>query len=233
MTPLDELDMNITIPLEIMQTSLRRPPARIIKRTLRVMKHRFSYTHFDDSDILQFFVDNPQPGLRDVRDRFLSLKSGEHKADLFRYFYLYVRGGVYFDTDVLLVRDLAPYLSGVDFLSVNSGAVGDSLFQGFLASRAGHPVLRQAIEDVCNISNDLLRCDHHLLCKNLKNFLDDFIAADPSSQHHVNLLEEIVHRRKVAKSIDDKGRIVLYHFWRRDFPPTFPFFHKGARIAWP
>lgn len=225
--------MNNTIPLEIMQTSLVRPPARIIKRTLRVLKNRFEYRHFDDDGIIKFFESNPQPRMPDVRDRFLHLRSGEHKADLFRYFYLYVRGGVYFDTDVLLVRDLSSYLTGVDFLSVNAGAVDDSLFQGFLASRPGHPVLRRAIEDVCNTSNEQLRNDHHLLCKNLKIFLDDFLVENTSASKRVTLLREIVHRRKVAKSIDVYGRVVLYHFWRRDFPPTFPFIHRGAKIAWP
>lgn len=215
-----------------MQTSLRRPPANIIGRTMRVLGSGFSYVHFDDDAIFKFFEDHPHDNFPDVSCRFRDLRSGEHKADLFRYYYLYTLGGVYFDTDVLMVAPLERYLSGCGFLSVRSGAVPNSLFQGFLASEAGHPVLERAIKDVCDTSNDQLKSDHHLLCKNLDRFLREALSNNDVNPNTVTLFDEVLHSRKVAKSLDAQGRCVLYHFWRREFPPVFPIAYQGAKIAW-
>ncbi len=215
-----------------MQTSLRRPPERIIRRTMRVLGDGFTYVHFDDDAILKFFGNHPHSDLPGVSDRFRELKSGEHKADLFRYYYLYTMGGVYFDTDVLLTAALHRYLLGCDFLSVKSGAVPDSLFQGFLAAGPGHPVLKRAIRDVCDTTNAQLKADHHLLCKNLHLFLQEALSEQDIQPDTVILFDEVLHSRKVAKSLDADGRCVLYHFWRREFPPVFPVGYPGTKVAW-
>ncbi|MBF9020258.1 hypothetical protein HKCCA1058_06045 [Rhodobacterales bacterium HKCCA1058] len=220
------------IPNVVMQTSRRSLPARIVRRTMSVLGPKFQYVHYDDRAIEKFFSDYPHGELPGVLERFRDLNAGEHKADLFRYYYLYTLGGVYFDTDVLLVSPLAKYLSGRDFVSVRSGAVSNSLFQGFLAAEAGHPVLERAIRDVCNSTNDQLKSDHHLLCKNLDRFLREALSNHDVNPDTVTLFDEVLHSRKVAKSLDAQGRCVLYHFWRREFPPIFPIAYQGAKIAW-
>lgn len=214
-----------------MQTSRSKPPNAIVRRTVQTLGPRYTYRHLDDSEILQFFANNPVDGLEAVESRFLSLRSGEHKADLFRYYYLYVCGGVYFDIDVLLVSDLFSYIKGRDFVSVSAGNVNGALFQGFLAASPGHPVLYKAILDVCEISDQSLASDHHILCKNLKRFLDDHLENSGAAKNSALLLSEVSHNRNVAKSIDENGNTVLYHFWKRRFPPRFPIFVPGAKCA--
>lgn len=218
----------MSIPHKIMQTSRSRLPAWVIHRSLAVVEKSFEYEHFTDEEIHSFFDDHPVPDFRDVPDRFLSLRSGEHKADLFRYYYLYVHGGAYFDTDVLLVRDIRPYLKGRSFVSVKAAGVSSALFQGFLCAQARHPVLHKAIADVCATSDEALRRDHHLLCRNLHKFLLDYIEESAERAQSVLILKELPYRRKVAMIADESNQPVLYHYWRRDYPPLFPVLEKGA-----
>lgn len=210
------------IPRQIVQTSPKKLPSSIVRRTMRTVGDDFSYRHYDDAAILEFFSDHPLPGVEKVSERFLSLRSGEHKADLFRYYYLYVCGGVYFDTDVLLVSNLDCYITENSLVSVLAGNVGGALFQGFLATSPGHPVMLRAVRDVCEISDQQLAADHHVLCKNLKVFVDQYVQQDNAARGSTLLLKEVPHNRNVAKSIDFSEKTVLYHFWKRPYPPRFP-----------
>lgn len=219
------------IPKRIFQTSKKKLPNSIVRRTLRTVGDAFQYQHFNDADILKFFQDHPIAGVQGVKERFLSLRSGEHKADLFRYYYLYVAGGVYFDTDVLLVSDLKFLLASRDFVSVATDNVDGALFQGFLAAVPGHPVLLQAVRDVCEISDKELALDHHVLCKNLKAFLDDYLEKNVKAKNSTLLLMETSHSRNVAKSVNAIGETVLYHFWKRSYPPRFPILTPKATWA--
>jgi FkbM family methyltransferase len=56
---------------------------------------------FDDDAIIKFFKDNPLPEFPNVIDVFHSFTYGPHKSDLFRYYYLYLNGGFFIDSDVM------------------------------------------------------------------------------------------------------------------------------------
>lgn len=219
------------IPHQIIQTSRESLPDAIVRRTMRTAGSLFDYRHFDDAKILRFFEEHPINEVDAVTRRFLSLRSGEHKADLFRYYYLYVCGGIYFDTDVLIVTDLKSYICDNNFVSVNAGNVRNALFQGFLAAAPGHPILLRAVLDVCETSDQSLALDHHILCKNLKRFLDEHLEKNSADRNSTLLLSEVAHNRNVAKSLDENGNPVLYHFWKRRYPPRFPISVPGAKWA--
>jgi mannosyltransferase OCH1-like enzyme len=41
-----------------------------------------------------------------IAEVFHSFEKGEHKSDLFRYYFLYVKGGVFMDTDAMIEVDI-------------------------------------------------------------------------------------------------------------------------------
>ena len=57
----------------------------------------WTYEHYTDAEIIRFFQQNPIHELPNVIEKFYSLQYGEHRADLFRYYFLYLNGGVYMD----------------------------------------------------------------------------------------------------------------------------------------
>ena len=110
----------------------------------------------------RFYTDDDARGFiqkhfsKEVLQAFDALIPGAFKADLFRYCVLLITGGVYADTDVLMKTDLEAaippdvgFMVPLDSPGVESGH-NSCLWNGFMASAPGHPVLARVIELVVN-----------------------------------------------------------------------------------
>lgn len=64
---------------------------------------RYNHTVFDDDDCVHFL--NTHYG-KSYSDKFTNISNGAHKADLFRYAYLYIKGGLYVDIKTIFIKDL-------------------------------------------------------------------------------------------------------------------------------
>ena len=62
-----------------------------------LMPRDWTYLHFTDEDIVLYFREHPLPGFDHIVEKFGSITVGAHKADLFRYYFLYLNGGAYLD----------------------------------------------------------------------------------------------------------------------------------------
>lgn len=97
---------------------------------------------FDDDDCERYLREHFD---RRLLARYLGLKKGAHRADLWRYCVLWREGGLYLDIKTELIRPLADILPrgrNATVLSMMNGTV----YQGILhAPRPGSPVLRQCI----------------------------------------------------------------------------------------
>ena len=93
-----------TIPKTIMMTNKDkdRIPAHIYDQYKKFAKD-YKMVVFDDRDC-ESFLKKEYPN--EVLRTFRSLRTGAHKADLFRYAYLYKCGGVYLDVKTVLLKNL-------------------------------------------------------------------------------------------------------------------------------
>jgi len=91
----------MNIPKVIIQTSKLRPPKYIIE-LIKSKSEGWEYKHFTDEDIIEFMDNNPIEEFPKCPEIFHSFKMGQHKADFFRYYYLYIKGGVYVDSDLII-----------------------------------------------------------------------------------------------------------------------------------
>jgi hypothetical protein len=100
---------------------------------------------FDDDRIIQFFKDNALPEFPNIIDVFHSFKDGGHKADLFRYYYLYLNGGFFIDSDLMThVHMNQIYSAEHDLILV---------FSDISCNRQHHPEIKSPI-----IFNGLMGC---------------------------------------------------------------------------
>ena len=137
---------NATIPNVVVQTwhkPLSQVPAKVIG-TIRRATEGFKYEYYTDDACISFLRREYSESHADV---FRDLPCGAHKADFFRYCYLYKRGGVYMDIDlealVPLRHSLRSLPPGTLVTCLDAGRSG--IFQAFLAAPPRHPIFPELI----------------------------------------------------------------------------------------
>ena len=116
-----------------------------------------NYKHiiYDDNEIVLFL--KKYYG-QDVLNTFLTLHRGAHKADLFRYCYLYVYGGVYLDIKTKLIKNIDTIFNKekVDFYTVLS-MHKPTIYQGIIATKAKNPIFLKLIDYIVHYPKPVKR----------------------------------------------------------------------------
>lgn len=232
----------MTIPKVLFQTSLCKPPVYLIER-IKTFCPGWEYKHFLDADIIQFITENPLEDFTNSLAVFHSFKFGAHKSDFFRYYYLYVNGGVYLDSDAVLESDLDSIIEDYSFITVNSGLdkiheMEKSIFNGFICAAPKNKIIYQALKEIYYMDVEILNKHYFLNCKNLYkivynyNKIFDEISekADKPMKKEIKILEEEIIDDKSAVS-KDHGKIVLSHHFAKDFliPSLIPIKEKTLK----
>tara|TARA_R100000152_G_C6769231_1_gene194988 strand:+ start:273 stop:1136 length:864 start_codon:yes stop_codon:yes gene_type:complete len=123
----------------------------------------YEYKYFTDKDCDEFILQNFH---KDVRLAFNLLKPGAMKADLFRYCYLFIKGGVYTDLDNICIRPIDEWMNcekeefvtmlDLAYLEERSKESNDLLpkvkhdliYQAFIASKPDNPILKKCIDHI-------------------------------------------------------------------------------------
>lgn len=199
---------NNSIPKVLLQTSPYRVPDYVVDMNMRFCSG-WEYKHFDDDDIYQFFEQNPLDEFGDAREKFDSFSNGAHRADFFRYFYLYQKGGVYLDSDAVLNADIESICEDYDFVTINSYHDNkDLVFNGFLAVKPGCSIMYEALKDAYETTDALLLEDYHLLCKNL------FMIVQRHLSENIKIYQEEKSDDFYAgvRTYNDDRKLILTHY---------------------
>ena len=199
------------IPKVIFQTAKKSPPNYVIEQ-IRHFSPGWEYKFFNDEDCLRFFDENPLQEFLDVKQKFTSFKRGEHKSDLFRYYYLYVCGGVYFDTDVMLATNIDEIVLDFQFFTVKSAFYPGTMFRGFIGCEVRNDIIYEALKDAYTVYQEAL--DDYGLHKNLH---DNIVRGNFKERTDMKgkIFHEVYTVDNCAKVVDKKrnNKIVLYHYY--------------------
>ena len=141
------------IPKVIIQTfETNYLPKRMIKKGCRSwinMNPEYTYIFFDDNDRKEFITKNFSSSVLKAYNR---LNHGALKADLFRYCYLYINGGIYSDIDQTCTKSLDSliepdddYITGL-YQSCKSDSVRDIPNQSLIITSKSNPILKNIIK---------------------------------------------------------------------------------------
>jgi mannosyltransferase OCH1-like enzyme len=182
------------IPSILFQTS-KGPPLSYAVKQLKERAIGWDYMHFTDKDILQFFKENPLKDFPRIAEVFHSYEKGEHKADLFRYYFLYVKGGVFIDTDAMLQVDLDEIARDYEFFSVESKYINPkSIFQGLIGSMPKNKIIYEALKDMYHITKETLK-DYFIIVKHLYPIVQKY-----KKDYHLKLYVEKWHVKPSKKT---------------------------------
>jgi mannosyltransferase OCH1-like enzyme len=161
------------IPSILFQTS-KDPPLKYVVDQLKEKATGWTYMHFTDKDILQFFKDHPLKEFPNIATVFHSFEKGEHKADLFRYYFLYVKGGVFVDSDAMIQVDLDSIVCDYEFFSVHSKYINPtSIFQGFIGCTPKNKIIYEALKDIYTIKPEELK-NYFVIVKHLYTIFQQY-----------------------------------------------------------
>ena len=101
---IEEMINEVIIPNDIILTirDKSKIPSYIYEQYKKYAK-KYTLKVFDDDDCIEFL--KSEYGNEYV-NKFKNIELGAHKADFFRYAYLYKYGGIYFDIKTLLLRNI-------------------------------------------------------------------------------------------------------------------------------
>ena len=157
-------NLNI-IPNKLFQTYNNKDKIpNYIFNNIKLYASNYEYTLFNDYDAIQFlnkYFDNR------IIKCFNSMSKGAHKADLLRYCYLYIYGGIYLDIKILLIQPLENIFKINNIFYTCISYDDYTIHNAILASPPRNKLFLYLIWYIINVP--LLYIDKHYLifCRNL------------------------------------------------------------------
>jgi hypothetical protein len=192
----------IMIPKIIFQTSKKKH--FLLEEYYKKIYKDYQYFYFDDNNFIEYIDAHQITEFPNVKNKFQQFKNGAHKADLIRYYWLYMNGGIYIDSDIEPIESLDSFINlDANFISViTSPGRG---FNGLIACAPNHPIIYD--------------CLNHIYCtdpKHIPNYLyfcEYFYKAIMNNNDSKYLLSEQFisdGRTKIIDPLDKKIKFIHY-----------------------
>jgi len=142
------------IPKRIVQTFKTKtfsPQFQAIVDQWKTKNPSFEYVLYDDTNCYEFLQKNFDAR---VLRAYKRIGPGAFKADLWRYCYLFIHGGVYVDIDTVCLGAIEDFFTpGTEFIApidLNTGGEYGyhNLFNAFIATVPQSPIMQEAIEQI-------------------------------------------------------------------------------------
>jgi hypothetical protein len=206
---LNKIDMSIQrIPKLFFQKSRDRIPEYIQGMIKYYLSEGWTYTNYINGDEVLFFEQNPHPEFPEIIAKFNALKRGEHRADLFRYYYLFLKGGVYIDSDAMIYQPIDEIIKDYSFFSVNSW-VANTISNCVISCEKGHPIIYKALQNLYTMDISILDINFHHICRELYTIYNNY-----NGNKSKCILFKEVQDITGDNIVDSENNVLFRHFWR-------------------
>jgi hypothetical protein len=212
------------IPKILLQASKDLYPEYVQKMWQERTDDSWTIEWFDDEAIIKFFKDNPLPEFPNIIDVFHSFQDGGHKADLFRYYYLYLNGGFFIDSDLMThvhmndiyspTHDHILVVSDIEVNRFHHPEIDSPvIFNGLMGCVAGSSIVYEALKNAYHVKLRLLKKQRLYFCYMLYTITEKF-------KHNYNILfytEEIDENfAHYAYTLNNNNYKIATHFYGYD-----------------
>ncbi len=172
------------IPKNILQVTKKYPVNTIHVNKIKKNLDGYHYYWFNDENMYEYIQNNQLEEFHNIINHIKSLTKGQHKADIFRYYWLYLNGGIFMDDDLMIEKKID--FKNNTFISVKSYHTNKNLlFNGFIACSKFNPIIYKALKQTYLTNNIKLSKDYHLFCsqfyiiyQQLKNNQNTFLLQE-------------------------------------------------------
>ena len=229
--PIINVYQNREIPKHVFQTSKEILPP-YVKELINVYCPEWKYSHFTDKECIQFFIDNPISEFPNIIQKFHSFTQGQHKADLFRYYYLYLKGGVFLDSDAMFETTIDDIIQNYDSVFAKSYMKNEHLFNGFIATYPRNEIIYNALKHAYYTENHILQTNYHYLCEELLRIVN-IEQTKALSQNMVIYQEhsDIVDSNSVGRFKNTNDETVFIHYWQNREIPRNLLYHNNNKTV--
>ena len=155
-----------SISKNILQVTKINPVDSDIVNRIKSVLNGYNYNWFNDENMYKYIQDNQLEEFPNLINHIKSLSKGQHKADIFRYYWLYLNGGIFMDDDLMIEKEID--FKNNTFVSVKTyHRDKDILFNGFIACTKFNPIIYKALKKCYITNNDVLIKNYHLFCSQI------------------------------------------------------------------
>lgn len=219
------------VPPTVMQCSKNVQPEYVVQQ---IISHfpGWEYVHFDDKTMYEYMVENPCEEFPQAEKMLKFFKFGAHKTDYFRYYYLYLNGGVYLDSDLMIEKSILHDIAEYDFVTVENKRI-KAAFQGLLSCDPGNQIIRESLSNLYHkkINHFHFIHDYHAACKDMLKIINRNTTLNIKLyQERYVILEGNDYPRQQAALIMDGNDILGVHYYHQKKIPQKPLMADGGKL---
>jgi mannosyltransferase OCH1-like enzyme len=201
-----------------MQTSIKKIDNYIVD-TFRFFAPDYRYIHFVDSEIIDFFTENPSEEFPNLIEKFKSFTRGEHSTQLFRYYFLYLNGGIFIDSDAIFETNVNKIIQNYGFVSVKSFVKKPHIFDGFIATYPKNEIIYEILKHTYySTDNSMLLNNYHYLCETLFDIYNKLKLPNTKIYQEHNKTHEGYGGSVI---LDDNNAKLISHYWKTKIIPNY------------
>jgi hypothetical protein len=197
-----------------MQKTAKKQEEFIVNQIKAKIPDDWSYVNYCNGEEEQFFKNNPLDEFPNIIEKWNLMPCQPHKADLFRYYYLYIYGGVFIDGDAMIYDNITNIILNNNFVTA-IGVDPSTIWNGFICTFPKNPIIYEALKYAYNIEVSKFMNNYNLLCKNLYN-----IIHETKYDFKIKLYYEYHNKiGESAKVIGDNGNTIAIHYFKYKIIP--------------
>ena len=203
------------IPKIFFQSSKEKPPAYVLKMLASKIPDGWSYQHFTDNEIITFFENNKLEEFPDPISRFNEIQTGACKICFFRLYFLYIFGGIFIDSDAILISNIEDIAKNnsffISFSSYNPGVA----FNGLMGAAPKNIIIYKALKYAYETNISFINSNYFFSCKNLY----DIIKEDNFNFKYEIYTETLYD--DFSSCYHDNGNLIAIHFQHLKIIPNY------------
>lgn len=176
----------------------------------------YEYKYFNDEDCLKFFEENPIEDYPEVSKIFNTLTiDGANRSQLFRYYYLFLKGGVYLDTDALFLVDLDRLIEGYTYSGVKNCTfrINNRVsFDGFIACKPKHPIMSHMLKFAYEQMLGKKKIPYFFACREIYKQYSMYTDDNNCLFLYEDRICEGCQPLRHGHLVKDKNQSILFHF---------------------